>query len=392
MLQTIVTSTRIPSAARGHFISLLSVLALLTAAAAMPPCASAQPADPTTLASFRQDPMSFFFDLRQTEAIACGQVVLADASVAAGERRRVLSALAAVHLASGRAPQARAAILEILRDDPGAELERPEVLPPPLVTLFYGLRDSLLLAGGADGIGTSRLDIRTLAVGDIENNSIVTGKYNLNAFAKGLTQIMITDLQEATPLTLVDRQRLNVLREEIQMSQNAQITDPRYRVPLGKLTGAQSFLFGSLMQVDEKKVRLDLRWVDTSTGEILLAEGVEGSLGSSDDLFKLERRVLLEHLVPRLQKLLGSAGGKEDLEKSMKPYLEDKRKALLKDTAYMDLLLKTGEAILAEDRGDLAAARTAWAEVSRINPGDEAATGRAQGLSAYLAMNSGGGR
>jgi TolB-like protein len=368
------------------------VPALLAAAAAVLSAASAQAPDATTLASFRQDPMSFFFDLRQTEAVACGQEVLADAALSGGERRRVLSALAAVHLASGRAPQARAAILEILRDDPGAELDRPEVLPPPLVTLFYGIRDSLLLAGGAEGLGDTGLDIRTLAVGDIENNSIVAGKYNLNAFAKGLTQIMITDLQEATPLTLVDRQRLNVLREEIQMSQNAQITDPRYRVPLGKLTGAQSFLFGSLMQVDEKKVRLDLRWVDTSTGEILLAEGVEGSLGSSDDLFKLERQVLLEHLVPRLQKLLGSRGPGDDLEKSMKPYLDDKRKSLQKDTAYMDLLLKTGEAILAEDRGDLAAARTAWGEVSRMNPDDEAATGRAQALRAYLAMNAGEGR
>ncbi len=347
--------------------------------------ASAESPDPATLAAFKQDPMSFFFDLRRTEAVACGQAVLEDAAVPPDERRKVLTALAAVHLASGRKPQARAAVLAILSGDPRADLARPEMLPPPLVSLFYGLRDSVLLASEDAAAETGPApDIRTLAVGDIENNSIVAGKYNLDAFAKGLTQIMITDLQEATPLTLVDRQRLSVLREEIKMNQNAQITDPRYRVPLGRLTGAQSFLFGSIMQVDEKKVRLDLRWVDTSTGEILLADGVEGKLGSSDDLFKLERTVLLDHLVPRLQKLLGG----EDLEKAVKPYLQRKKKSLPKGTSYVNLLLKTGDAILAEDRGDLAAAQTAWSEVATMNPDNAEAGGRARALTAYLAMNA----
>ncbi len=364
--------------------SLAAVTACLLGAVPVSSAPTQSP-DPTTLAAFKQDPMSFFFDLRRTDAVACGQVVLEDAAVQPDERRKVLTALAAVHLASGREPQARAAVMAMLSEDPRADLTRPEMLPPPLVSLFYGLRDSVLLASGDAGDSTGPApDIHTLAVGDIENNSIVAGKYNLDAFAKGLTQIMITDLQETTPLTLVDRQRLSVLREEIKMNQNAQITDPRYRVPLGRLTGAQSFLFGSIMQVDEKKVRLDLRWVDTSTGEILLADGVEGKLGSSDDLFKLERTVLLDHLVPRLQKLLGG----EDLERAVKPYLEQKKKSLPKGTSYVNLLIKTGDAILAEDRGDLAAAQTAWSEVARMNPENAGAGGRARALTAYLAMNA----
>jgi len=368
--------------------ALLPVLLLILAGPGAAP-ARAQAPDPATLAAFRQDPMSFFFDLRATDAVACGQALLQDDSMAGAERQRVLTTLAAVHLASGRAPQARAAVLAILSRDPRADLAHPETLPPPLVSLFYGLRDSVLLASGdAPAEASPAPDIHTLAVGDIENNSILSGKYNLDAFAKGLTQIMITDLQDATPLTLVDRQRLNVLRDEIKMNQNAQITDPRYRVPLGRLTGAQSFLFGSLMQVDKKTIRLDLRWVDTSTGEILLADGVEGKLGSSDDLFKLERTVLLDHLVPRLQKLLG--GG--DLQKAVKPYLERKKKSLPKGTSYVNLLLKTGDAILAEDRGDLAAARTAWSEVAQMNPDNAEAGGRARALTAYLAMNTEDGR
>ncbi len=361
------------------------LLVLAAIPAVRPAAAQSAPADTSGLAAFRADPLSFFFGLRTADAIRCGQIVLAEAPQASPERKEVLTTLAAIYLASGRRAQASAAVHEMLAEDPRADLDRPELLPPPLVDFFYGIRDSMVLAGDEP----VPPDIRTLAVGDIENNSIVSGKYDLNAFAKGLTQIMITDLSATTPLKLVDRSRLQVLRSEIQMNHDADVTDPRYRVPLGKLTGAQSFLFGSVMQVDPKKIRLDLRWVDTSTGEVLLADGVEAKLGSSDDLFQLERKVLLDLLVPRIEKLLSGQPGAGELDKAIKPYLDRKKKELPKGTSYVDLLLSTGKAILAEERGDYAAAQTAWAEAGRLDPGDDALGSRALALNAYVEMNGG---
>ncbi len=381
-----------PALPRIPGLSLVLVLVLAGPALLPVAAARAQAPDPATLAAFRQDPMSFFFQLRQTDAVACSQELLQSPDVPDREREQVLTALAAVHLASGRPDQARAAVMEMLTRNPTTELARPETLPPPLVTLFYGIRDSLLLATEPPPDQAPVLDVHTLAVGDIENNSLVAGKFNLDAFAKGLTQILITDLREATPLKLVDRQRLNVLRDEIQMNQNSQITDPRYRVPMGRLTGAQSFLFGSLMQVDEKHVRLDLRWVDTATGQILLADGVEGKLGSSDDLFKLERAVLLERLVPRLKTLLGDDPAAGELKKTMERRLNEKKKSLPGNSSYVQLLLETGNALLAEDRGDMAAAQQAWDAVARLDPADRTAEGRVTALNAYLAMGSGEGQ
>jgi hypothetical protein len=357
-----------------------SVFAQEPGAAASAAVASGSPA-PETVAQFRADPMSFFFDLRTAEAVGCGQTLLADASVTPEERRRILTVLATIYLSTGKEEPARAAVHSILAADPLAEPDDPRTLPPPVVRLFYGIRDSLLLASG----GGAALDIRTLAVGDIENNSLVAGRYDLDKFARGLSQILITDLADVTPMRLVDRLRLQVLRDEIAMSASQQIVDPKYRVPFGKLTGAQSFLFGSLMQVDAKSVRLDLRWVDTATGEILLSEGVETKLRSADDLLKLERTVLIDLLLPKIREMLGGAheADVKRMESAAKPYLQAKAENAGEGDAYIDYLLKSGEALLAEERGDLATAEAAWAEAKALAPADPHAASRSLMLAAY---------
>jgi TolB-like protein len=302
---TMIRSARNPLAGVPRAIRQLAlVLALFV------PAGRTLAASPNTalLTEFRRDPMSFFFAMRTTELLQCGQAVLEKkVEFTPAETQNALTALAATYVASGKEMPARAAIQQILATDSRAELNRPEELPPPLVDLFYGVRDSLALASNDPGTP----QILTLAIGDIENNSIVKGKYNLDLFARGLTHILTTDLRDASPFKLVDRQRLAALRSEIEMSRDDQITDPRYAVPLGRLCGAQSFLFGSIMQTDKNRVRLDIRWVDTSTSEILLSEGVEGKLSSSNDLFALERKLLLDVLAPKMEAWLQGQGKRD---------------------------------------------------------------------------------
>jgi TolB-like protein len=363
----------------------------LTALVLLAPASALAGPDPAVLAEFRADPMKFFFELRAPEAIECGQVILSEDGAASPERNRELTALSAIYASRGMLPEARAACLEMLSEDPLADLDSPELLPPPVVRLFYGVRDSLLLESGA----FAAEDIRTVAVGDIENNSLVHGKYDLDKFARGLSQILITDLMDATPLKIVDRQRLSVLRQEIGMSSNADIVNPEYGVPLGKLCGAQSFLFGSLIQVEPKKIRFDLRWVNTSTSEILLSEGFEAKLGSADDLFKLEKKVLIDLLLPKMHDLLAMAGtGEVPKEKEMKKRLEEhlklkKKRELAEGSSYVDLLLRTGDALLAEDRGDFASAETTWQQIHEIDPQNTRADDRARALGAYLELGGG---
>ena len=358
--------------------------------AVFPVLAPAQSPSPETLAAFRADPRSFFFEQRAAEAIACGQVVLQDPTYPPADRIEALTTLGAIYVSTKRMPQARAAFFEIIEHDPLAELSRADQLPPPVLRLCYVLRDSLLLEAGG-----GRPDIRTVAVGEIENNSIVQGgAFDLDRFALGLQHVLVTDLKASTPLRIVDRQRLDVLLEEIGMNQNDEVFDPRFSVPLGQLCGAQYFLFGCLFQVEEKKIRLDLKWVDTSTTEVLLSEGLEMKIGSGDDLLALERKVLLDLLLPKMHQLLVAAEGEiapdeKELEKRVKQYFDEKKRAkkrLAEDKSYVDLLLSTGEAILAEERGDLAEARLAWERVQEIDPLDPLAEDRQDALVAYLDM------
>lgn len=369
-----------------RLLAILAIPAMLPAFVAVAPARAAAPAA-ATLAEFRRDPMSFFFDLRSSDALACGQAVLEGTTdFTPAETKEAVTALAATYLADGREPQARAAVMQVLTVDPQAELSKQETLPPPLVQLFYGLRDSMLLGSGQAGAP----QILTLAVGDIENNSIVKGKYDMNNFARGLTHIITTDLKQASPFKIVDRQRLAALRQEIEMSSSAQVTDPRFGVPLGRLSGAQSFLFGSLMQVEGNKVRLDIRWVDTSTSEILLSEGLEAKVSSSDDLFKLERKLLLETLAPRMQEWLAGKGQAQEpgqrIQDEARPMLDERKKSSGGGQVYLDFLLRSGEAMLAEEKGDFAAAAVAWKQAATLRPGDTVPAARARALDAQMAM------
>jgi TolB-like protein len=264
--------------------------------------------------------------------------------------------------------------MECVTVDPKAELSNPAMLPPPVVDLFYSIRDSVVLARHIE----SPLQLNTLAIGDFENNSIIPGPFDLDKFAKGLVHIMTTDLSGVENLTLVDRQRLDVLRREIEMNNNEEIFNPEKRVAFGNLTGAGSYLFGSLMMAEKNKMRIDLRLVETETGEILLAEGVEGKAKSGSDLVDLEQKLVVEILAPKIEALLG--GAKSDLGKELKNRIRRRE-----DGKYLEMVLATGRAVLAEQEGDLTAAASAWSEVAALDPGDFQAAARTRSLTAYAA-------
>ena len=89
--------------------------------AVFPVLAPAQSPSPETLAAFRADPRSFFFEQRAAEAIACGQVVLQDPTYPPADRIEALTTLGAIYVSTKRMPQARAAFFEIIEHDPLAE-------------------------------------------------------------------------------------------------------------------------------------------------------------------------------------------------------------------------------------------------------------------------------
>jgi curli biogenesis system outer membrane secretion channel CsgG len=360
---------------------------LLVAAAA----AAAPSAD--LVEEFRRDPALFFLAARGEEAAACGEAIAADAGAPAAERIRALAVAGAVHQAAGRHDAARSAFERALAIDPSADLVDAERLPAPVVRRFYALRDRALLARSGRDEAPPGLDVRTVAVGDIDNNAIVAGSFDLDRFARGLAQIIAHDLSTATPLRVVERQRLAVLREEIGLGRDASLVDPEHRVAFGRLTGAQSFLFGSVLSVAKDVVRLDLRWVNTATGEVLLAEGIEAKIRSGKDLLALERKVLVEHLVPQIQAMLAGemdARAVKEIESRAKQAVGRRKATLADGTSRVDQILRVGDALLAEERGEMERARAIWEQVAASDPGDAYASERERALAAYAALGGGG--
>ena len=58
-----------------------------------------------------------------------------------------------------------------------------------------------------------------------------------------------------------------------------------------------------------------------------------------------------------------------------------------KDDEYLKLIVKAGEAMIAEQRNEIAKAAQAWTEVERIDPSDEYAESRGKGLQAYKRLS-----
>jgi hypothetical protein len=335
-------------------------------------------------ADFAASPVSYYFAERYNDALRYGAAVIEDHSTPPLLRHEAILTTATIYLAQNRESKARQAILLMLSEDPSVELAGPDRFPAPVTRLFYRMRDSVCTAQLRNLVAQKKLlpDVRTIAIGDIENNSIVTSRYNLDHLCRGLAQIIANDLRGATELKIVDRQRLSVLLDEIGRSKEG-ITDSETRVRVGQLSGAQSYLFGQFMQVDDKNARMDLRWVNTATGEQLVSDAIQAKVESAEDIFRLERRLVLEIMAPRIQRMLDSTRTPGDLQKKIERILDERQRAMPKRNAYAAWVQASGKALVQEDANDMDGALQTWNEAYALNPADSTAMLRAKTIAAY---------
>jgi curli biogenesis system outer membrane secretion channel CsgG len=291
-----------------------------------------------------------------------------------------------IRLAQRNSAQARQAFLNILSADPTKDLESPERLPPAVTRFFYKLRDSLCMTRLNQLVEAKQLvaSIRTLAIGDVENNSIAKTSFDTDHLAKGLVHVLTEDLMAGTSLKLVERQRLSVLLDELKLSADPSKMNPDSRVALGQLTGAQSYVFAQYMQLDKDHARMDVRWVSTATGEILLARSVEGATKSAKDIFALERKVAVEVLAPAIDKYTGPDGSTGGSRPRLEELLDKKGAVLSSNSHYIDSVVESGRAVQMEAGGDDSRAAEAWSKAAALNPSDRAAKDRSTALAAYL--------
>ena len=105
-----------------------------------------------------------------------------------------------------------------------------------------------------------------VAVWDLDDLSAGTGNQH-HDLEEILSATVLGALQETGKVTIVERERLLLVLEELNIGISA-ITDESTRLKAGKLAGANFMVFGGY-QVIGSRMRIDLRMVDVETGEIL---------------------------------------------------------------------------------------------------------------------------
>nr|WP_315099958.1 CsgG/HfaB family protein [uncultured Fretibacterium sp.] len=164
---------------------------------------------------------------------------------------------------------------------------RPGILSVPaiMVTLAV-LAISLALAGAAAAREKPRLAVR-----EFEN------KAGGNVPASAITEMMTTELYEAGLFTLVEREKLKYVGEEIRLSQSG-LMDESTAPELGRIKGAQYSMTGAVTEYHYKAaggaipipgvggiggasntayVTLDIRIINNETGEVAYAAAERGA-------------------------------------------------------------------------------------------------------------------
>ena len=209
---------------------------------------------------------------RYAEAIAALKAIERNRANAVLVRQEALRYLARAHLAQGEVEQARAALHDLLALEPPVVELNPDVESPPLMRLYYEARRAHHDSYEVRGAGPS---VQTLAVMDFTNSSVD----DFERFAplqQGLPSIMINQINGATDLRVVERERIQWILEELELQQDAERIDQDTAVQLGRLLGAHAVLLGAFTVLGDQ-MWMSVRLVDVETGEVLLAEQVRGA-------------------------------------------------------------------------------------------------------------------
>ena len=204
----------------------------------------------------------------------------------------------------------------------------------------------------------------TVAVSYFDNN---TGKAEYDPLAKGLADMLITDLGQLRALRVVEREKLNQILTELKLSRSKFI-DPKTARRLGKGLAAQFILSGGYTLAGDT-LRIDARVFNVETGAVLTSERVEGK---KDEFFALEKDVA-DLLIAALELKLPSA---------------ERSKLRANATQSFEAWSSYAAGLDAQDRGDAAAARAAYAKALAADPNYRAARNATERLAAIFAQSA----
>jgi TolB-like protein len=199
-------------------------------------------------------------------------------------------------------------------------------------------------------IGTAAGSPRTVAVLPL---SFSGSDSSLSSLGRGLADLMITDLSRSAQLTVVERDRMDALLDEINRSASGSI-DAATSVRSGRLARAGRVIRGSVTQLDGKALRADAAVVDVSTARAGNPLNADFDL---DAVFDAEKRIVLAVFTDMGITL--TAAERATIDE--------------RPTRSLAAFLSYSNGLAAEDSGRFDLAARMFREAARLDPGFAAA-------------------
>lgn len=297
------------------------------------------------------------------KAIEMLSVVAEDASVATGYRQEALRYIGRAYLVEEKKAQVREAMRSLVELEPPLVELDPDREPPPIMDAYYEVRQQ---KQGSYVVENRDPGLQTLAVMDFTNASVdERGRYD--GLTKGFPSMMINNLNGATELQVIERERVQWLLDELQLQRSGTV-DQSTAVRTGKVLGATAVLFGSYIVHDEE-MWISARLVKVETGEILLAEKITGEPSS---FFELVDDLSLQ------------------VTRSINVEMEETELGSSTETQSIEAMMAYGDGLKALENEDYRQAYEKFLEAQEYDPTYERAARKAASLEPMLAARGAG--
>lgn len=176
---------------------------------------------------------------------------------------------------------------------------------------------------------------------------------SLAPLGRGLTQLVVNDLARVTRLTLLERERVQALVDEMKLTSSGRV-DPATGARSGRLLRADQVVQGTIQEAAANDLRLDANVVSTTTSQVTATGTATDPL---DQLFDAEKTVVFQ-LLDRMGIALTPA---EQASIRQKP------------TQNLQAFLAFSRGLVAEDNGNFSEAARFFNDASARDPGFQAA-------------------
>jgi TolB-like protein len=191
---------------------------------------------------------------------------------------------------------------------------------------------------------------------------------SLRPLERGMVDLMITDFAKVKALTVLERERVQVLMDEMKLSESGRV-EAATAVRSGRMLTAGSVVQGAITQTGSDRLQIAASVVSVATSE---ATGTANAENSLERLFDLEKEIVFG-VIDRLGITLTAA---------------ERRSIEQRPTRSVQAFIAYSRGLEASDAGRLDEARNFFDNARSIDPGFGAAAAAAQGAQSALVGSS----